>query len=204
MNAIRGLLTFLISSLLFAAGLVALWVGWTDRLPLGFAPVPAIRDWSGVLLLAGPAMMGLPLLRLLTAFLSGDRARFVMFNNPAGLVQVSVDAIRDYLSRIEGEFSEVDEIRPRVWSRKDSMVVLLECRVRTGTTLPELSRRLQERVQVSIEQGLGLPPVQKVMIRIREIKGGAPEIEPVSRPDAARSAKSVEAARYGGDGMIVV
>ncbi len=207
MSAIRVLLNLLIGLLLFATGLVVLRIAWPESFPGGVNAAVFVRHWSPVMLGTGLAMVGLPILRLLAAVAAaGGSNRFVVVNTPNGALEISTEAIREYLLRMEQDFSEVEAIRPRVRGCKDSMCVVLECRVRAGTPLPELSQRIRDRVHAGIEQGLGLPAPKSVTVRITEIQGAGPvEAEPVLRREAVRPSKvNANGSRYGSDGMITI
>lgn len=102
---------------------------------------------------------------------SRRQSRFIAFENPGGEVRVSVSAIAEYLARIAGDFPWLVSSKPVVTVQGRRVSVDMQCRVKAGHPLPELSRSLQNRVRDSLAKALGLAEIENVAVTVRGIVG---------------------------------
>ena len=84
-----------------------------------------------------------------------QREKTIAFPTQAGEVTVALSAIEDLIRRLSTVLPEVKELRPNVVARKNSIVVDLRVTLRTGTSIPDLTNRLQDMVKSEIERLLG-------------------------------------------------
>lgn len=125
---------------------------------------------------AGGLIVFLSLLYLLTFRRRRPKVRYISFDSGNGSVSISVNAVRDYIRKLSGEFSAVVSIDPKVRAEKDSLSLDLNVNLLAGARIPELSQHLQARVRESLRAGLGIDEVNEVRVRVQEITGEPPPI----------------------------
>ena len=120
---------------------------------------------------AGGIMVLLSLLNLVTFGPRRPKMRYISFDSGNGTVSISVNAVRDYIRKLSGEFSTVVNIDPKIRAVKDSISIDLNVNLVAGARIPELSQALQARVRESLRDGLGIDEVQEIKVRVQEITG---------------------------------
>ena len=130
---------------------------------------------------AGVFLVGVAILWPLSLLCPAARERYLAFENPGGEVRISLDAIKDFLGRLGGEFPSVVSLRATVHARNGALVIHMDCRVRAGAQIPAFSQALQERGRQAIQTSLGLSEVEVVRVTVREIVGAAGPAEPTVR-----------------------
>lgn len=99
---------------------------------------------------------------------------FVSFDTEKGRVSVSLEAIREYLAKMSVDLPEVLSARPHIFARKSGIDVTLDIKLRSGASIPDVTRGLQDRVRFGIEQDIGLPAGAAVKVRITSLVGEEP------------------------------
>jgi uncharacterized alkaline shock family protein YloU len=117
----------------------------------------------------GGIMVLLSLLYLVTFGPRRPKARYISFDSGNGSVSISVNAVREYIRKLSGEFSAVVSIDPKIRSEKDSISIDLNVNLVAGARIPELSQALQNRVRESLRDGLGIEDVKEVKVLVQEI-----------------------------------
>ncbi len=175
MKALHALAATVLALVLLAAGGYAAWSAFVE--PSRWADVAgALQFLAANRLSCGSAALAsvlFVLIWMLSSVPRRERAQFLTFENPGGEVRVSLDAIRDYVARLSGEFGEIVSMRPAVSTRRDQLRVNVECRVRSGTQIPVFTRAFQERVRESLQTDLGLTDLPAIGVTVRQIVGGA-------------------------------
>jgi uncharacterized alkaline shock family protein YloU len=97
-----------------------------------------------------------------------QKERTIAFDNPAGPVSVSLNAMEDLIRRIVVRVSEIKEIRPTIVATKKGLDVDVRLVLRTDVNIPEMTARLQELIRGKIQDVIGLDG--KINIRIHVIK----------------------------------
>lgn len=120
---------------------------------------------------AGGIMVLLSLLYLVTFGPRRPKMRYISFDSGNGSVSISVNAVRDYIRKLSGEFSSVVSIDPKIRAEKDSISLDLHVNLVAGVRIPELSQALQNRVRESLRAGLGINEVKEVKVLVQEITG---------------------------------
>ncbi len=120
---------------------------------------------------SGGIMVLLSLLYLVTLGPRRPPVRFISFDSGNGSVSISVNAVRDYIRKLSGEFGAIVSIDPKIRSEKDSISIDLNVNLVAGARIPELSQALQSRVRESLRDGLGIDEVNEVRVRVQEITG---------------------------------
>ncbi len=120
---------------------------------------------------AGGIMVLLSLLYLVTFGPRRPKMRYISFDSGNGSVSISVNAVRDYIRKLSGEFSSVVSIDPKIRAEKDSISLDLHVNLVAGVRIPELSQVLQNRVRESLRAGLGINEVKEVKVLVQEITG---------------------------------
>jgi len=95
--------------------------------------------------------------------------RFLSFPNDQGAVNISTDAIAEYISKLATEFPSIVKMTPAVvpWRRRIDIVV--DVRIKAGPQLHEICEVLQRRVRESMEKGLGISDVRRVIVSVHQI-----------------------------------
>ncbi len=119
----------------------------------------------------GGIMALLSLLYLVTFTPRRPQARYISFESGEGSVSISVNAVRDYIRKLSGEFGAIVSIDPKVRTEKDKLSLDLNVNLVAGARIPELSQALQSRVRESLRDGLGIDEVSEVRVRVQEITG---------------------------------
>jgi uncharacterized alkaline shock family protein YloU len=119
----------------------------------------------------GGIMVLLSLLYLVTFGPRRPQVRYISFDSGNGSVSISVNAVRDYIRKLSGEFGAVVSIDPKIRAEKDSISLDLNVNLVAGARIPELSQALQNRVRDSLRDGLGIDEVKDIRVRVQEITG---------------------------------
>lgn len=120
---------------------------------------------------AGGLLVLLSLLYLLTFRRRRPKVRYITFASGHGTVSISVNAVRDYIRKLSGEFSAVVSMDPKIRAEKDRLSMDLDVHLVAGVRIPELSQHLQARVRESLRAGLGIDEVSEIRVRVQEITG---------------------------------
>jgi len=119
----------------------------------------------------GGIVVLLSLLYLVTLGPRRPKVRYISFDSGNGSVSISVNAVREYIRKLSGEFSAVVSIDPKIRAEKDSISIDLNVNLVAGASIPELSQVLQNRVRESLHDGLGIDEVKEVRVLVQEITG---------------------------------
>lgn len=97
-----------------------------------------------------------------------QKERTIAFDNPAGPVSVSLNAMEDLVRRIAVRVPEIKEIRPAIVATKKGLDVEIRLILRTDVHIPEMTAKLQEMIRGKIQDVIGLEG--KINIRIHVVK----------------------------------
>lgn len=130
---------------------------------------PPLQNWktAGI----GGLIVLLSMLYLVTFAPRRAKMRYISYDSGEGSVAVSDNAVREYISKLSGEFSNVVSINPKIKSERDGLSIDLHVELVAGSRIPELSQALQSRVRESLRNGLGIANVKEVKVRVQEIVG---------------------------------
>lgn len=119
----------------------------------------------------GGILMMISMLYLVTFGPRRAKMRYISFESGTGTVSISVNAVRDYIRKLSGEFSSIVSIDPKIRALKDRISIDLNVNLVAGVRIPELSQALQERVRESLRAGLGIDEIHEMKVRVQEITG---------------------------------
>lgn len=112
--------------------------------------------------------------------------RYLSYETEHGSISISLKALQDFLANLKEEFSSILALIPKVTAHEDGLSILLEVDVRSGESVPDMSRKLQGRVRKLIEEKVGVSEIKNIEIRVEEIVNAKPpaknKIEPVAPP----------------------
>jgi len=131
--------------------------------------IPPSGSWPSVGI--GALMVLIALLYLVTFGPRNPKMRYITFESGEGSVSISVNAVREYIRKLSGEFSAVVDIDPRITAEKDRIRMDLNVDLVAGVRIPELSAALQNRVRESLREGLGITDIAEIKVRVQEISG---------------------------------
>ena len=124
---------------------------------------------------AGAILGGLAILIILMSVILANlilgrqqKERTIAFENPSGLVSVSLDALEDIIRRLIARIPEIKEIRPYIVKAKKSLEVDIRLILRSDGNIPELTAKLQDLVRGKIQDAIGLD--EKINVRVHVVK----------------------------------
>jgi len=106
---------------------------------------------------------------VLTGINSSPRAKYLAYETQYGNISISLKALQDFLGHLKLEFPTVLSLTPKVRVLDESLHVMLEIRVRSGAPIPEISRMLQERARILIQEKVGIADIHDVEVKVEEI-----------------------------------
>lgn len=123
---------------------------------------------------------------IVSARSGSSHPRYLSYETEHGSISISLKALQDFLSNLKEEHSSILALNPKVTAREEGLTILLEVDVRSGESVPELSRKLQSRVRKLMEEKVGVSEIKSIEIRIEEIVNEKlpvnRELEPVPPP----------------------
>lgn len=165
---LHGLSGFLIWFLFAALGVALIHANIPGVTQTAFDFIPLRRLESASL---GGILILLSVLYLVTFAPRSPKVRYLSFESAEGGVSISVNAVRDYIRKLSGEFGAVISIDPKILAEKDSLRIDLNVNLVAGARIPELSQALQGRVRESLRDGLGIEDISEIKVRVQEITG---------------------------------
>jgi len=118
---------------------------------------------------AGVAALCLALLYLLSGLRRRERTRYLSFGDAGDRVNISTDAITDYVARLADEFPSIVRLTPRVRSAGKAVDLFIDVRIKAGPQLHEICEVLQQRARECMATGLGISEVRRVTVSVTEI-----------------------------------
>jgi hypothetical protein len=120
-------------------------------------------------LAVGGGLIVLALLFAVSGWHRKSRGRFLSFDNEGGRVNISTEAIADYLGRLEQEFPTVIRMKIRVVPLRGALDIVMDIRVKADPQIHEICETLQKRARESLANGLGIQDVRRVEVSVNEI-----------------------------------
>lgn len=130
------------------------------------AMLPGSRLVGGCI---GVALFCLASLLFLTGLKPKRSDRFLSFSNDEGAVNISTDAISEYIGKLAPEFPSVVKMTPIVIPHRRKVDILVEVRIKAGPQLHEICEVLQKKIRESMEKGLGISDVNRVIVSVKKI-----------------------------------
>jgi len=146
-----------------------------------------------LVILALPALASI--LYLVTMVFPGGSRSCLTFDTDNGKVEVRLSAAEHYVRKMATEFPEIKSMSPDLRARRGVLSINLQLGVHAGSSIPELSRRVQRRVREVLEKDLGLGTEPVITVTIKEIAGkpqASAEIEPAEQPETDRAEEDVD------------
>jgi uncharacterized alkaline shock family protein YloU len=94
--------------------------------------------------------------------------RSIVFKTSTGEVNVAFAAVEDLIRRTDWSIPEIKELRPQVMVDKRGIVVDLKTVLKSETSIPEVTQRLQDAVRNKVQEVLGIE--EQVIIKIHVVK----------------------------------
>lgn len=160
----------------FLAGFLLALLGWKPVLAVAaeiFAPE------RRALVLACLAIFIVAGLRLLYASVKPRRKEervALIEENSLGQVQVALGAIENLVARVVSSFSGIREVRPRVVTVPEGVVVQVRLVTTPGLKIPEVSQEIQERIKETVREVTGIT-VHNVRVLVDNITTAKPRVE---------------------------
>ena len=117
----------------------------------------------------GAFLLALAVLLLLTGLKPKRSGRFLSFSNEHGAVNISTDAIAEYIGKLAPEFPSIVKLSPVVVPHRRCIDIVVDVRIKAGPQLHEICEVLQRRVSESMEKGLGISDVRRVIVSVKQI-----------------------------------
>ena len=119
-----------------------------------------------------------------------QKERTIAFENPSGMVTVSLSAVEDLVKRLATQIPEIRDTRPEVLATKRGIEIDLRIVLRNEVNIPELTSRLQELIKNRLQEILGME--ETVLVRIHVIKISGDEEEKAKRKKGASAEEKEE------------
>lgn len=120
-------------------------------------------------LVVGLLLVVLGVLLIVTETPRRRRDRFLSFRNEGGAVNISTEAIAEYITKLAPAFPSIVRMTPTVEPHRRKVDIVVDVRIKAGPQLHEICEVLQKRVRGSMEDGLGIHDVRNVVVRVKEI-----------------------------------
>jgi len=120
-------------------------------------------------LVGGLVLLALGVLLIVSETPRRRRDRFLAFRNEGGAVNISTDAIAEYIAKLAPAFPSIVRMTPAVEPCRRKIDIVIDVRIKAGPQLHEICEVLQKRVRESMEGGLGIHDVRNVVVRVKEI-----------------------------------
>jgi len=98
----------------------------------------------------------------------GQKERTIAFENPAGRVSISLNALEDTVRRAVLKVVEVKEMKPTITATKKGIEISCRLILRSEASIPDMTSRLQEIIKERIQDALGIE--ENVIVRIHITK----------------------------------
>lgn len=98
-----------------------------------------------------------------------QREKTIAFNNPNGQVTVTLSAVEDLIKRLAGQLPEIKDARADVKATKKGIDVNMKLTLRTETSIPDFTTRLQEIIASKIQDVFGIEETINVKIHVAKI-----------------------------------
>lgn len=169
MRALHRFFSLLVYACVLFAGMglfVLSLYGWAWR---GiFARIATMR-WMGMPV--GAALFVFGVIWMLGEERFTRRNRFLSFRNEGGAVNISTEAISEYLDKLAPSFPSIVKMHATVEPVRRKIDIIVSIRIKAGPQLHEICEVLQKRIRESMESGLGIKDVRHVIVRVKEISG---------------------------------
>lgn len=104
-----------------------------------------------------------------TSFGRGPGSQYLSYESKQGNISISLKALQDFLGHLKGEFPSILTLTPKVSARDEALDVILHVRIKAGAPIPEVSRMLQERARLTIQEKIGISDIRDVEVKVEEI-----------------------------------
>jgi uncharacterized alkaline shock family protein YloU len=108
-------------------------------------------------------------LLFLTGLQPRNNERFLSFSNEQGAVNISTTAIAEYISKLAPEFPSIVKMTPEVIPHRRKVDILVVVRIKAGEQVHEICEVLQKKIRDSMEKGLGITDVERVIVSVKKI-----------------------------------
>lgn len=122
--------------------------------------------WTGVV---GAAMLFLGLVVILVGIQNVRPEQTICVQNPEGEVRITFGAIEELLRKASRQIGGVKEFKPKVIGGKRGLEVFSRVSVGTGSSVPELTVRIQDMVKSQIKGVLGIEEIGAIKIYVNRI-----------------------------------
>jgi uncharacterized protein YybS (DUF2232 family) len=167
MKKVNRILQLLVCAVLIASGLALVVLVLK---PSDWQILCALLLQSRVgMLVAGAVLVLMGVLLIVTEAPRRRRDRFLSFRNEGGAVNISTEAIAEYIAKLAPAFPSIVSLVPVVEPLRRKMDIVIDVRIKAGPQLHEICEVLQKRVRESMEGGLGIHDLRHVVVRVKEI-----------------------------------
>ncbi len=137
-----------------------------------------VRIWPGV------AVTALAILAVLPAILTPVKRSVIAFSSPDGAVEISVEAVKSFVTRLCNSAAGVKEVREvQVSERQSGTDIRIRLTLGSGSQVPETTSRCRERVKQELKTILGIQKINRVVINV---DGVEPSTLPGVLPESPR------------------
>jgi len=183
MKFLQSIITAIFTACLLFLGIILLWSFLAEKTFIGMpldvaASVNCIvsSPWNWRL---GLIFLAVGMLIVLLKIREMRREQCIAFDNPAGEVAISMDAVEDFIRRTGKDFPAVKSLVPQIHAGSDGIAIAIRVDIWGGTNIPRLSEEMQNAIKNRVQDTLGIN-VSHVTVSVGKIvsaDGGVAEAD---------------------------
>ena len=100
-------------------------------------------------------------------------ARVISFQNPDGVVTVSLGAVEEYINKLAKDIPDIKEVKPCVTVNKKGININAEVSIFSAANIPEITERIQMKIRTRVQDMLGSEERMNIKMHIKKISKGA-------------------------------
>lgn len=103
-----------------------------------------------------------------------NRGKLLTFQNPDGVVTVSICAIEDYVQKVVKTIPEITNVRSKVTFNKKGLNITSGISISAGANIPGITEKIQMEVRNKIQALLGVAENVNMTLKINKVIGDVP------------------------------
>ena len=92
----------------------------------------------------------------------------IAFENPSGLVTVSLVALEDLVKKLVIKHPDVKDVRPSIIVRKNRLAINVRLILKSEVNIPEMTANLQEAIKRKVQDTVGLD--QNIVVKVHVVR----------------------------------
>jgi len=97
------------------------------------------------------------------------KQKSISFDNPEGLVTLSLKAVEDFVKKVGHEYTQVLDMVPTVHSTREGIKVKVRVNLSAGANVPRLTESIQHTIKNRMQNILGIENVNLVEVHVTKL-----------------------------------